>query len=312
MMPSLKQTWPDKKAFAFTVFDDTDNATVSNVGEVYALLTDLGFRTTKSVWPSAGTQESVFGGATLADDSYLRWILSLRDAGFEIGYHMNTYHTSTRKETVEGLNRFRDLIGHDPKAMANHAACRENIYWSAARLSGWNRLVYNLATGFRKANSYRGHIEGDPLFWGDLCRDKIMYCRGFVLPATNTLRICPEMPYHDPDRPYVNYWFASSEGPEIRSFVNRISEAEQDQLEHEGGACIMYTHFASDFQEGRSLDPRFRSLMERLSKKNGWFVPVSTLLDYLREMQGHTIISRTKRNALERRWLKFKLLKGTS
>jgi hypothetical protein len=311
MIPSQKPGWPDNKAFAFTVFDDTDNATLANIGDVYALLTDLGFRTTKSVWPSQGTQLTC-GGSTLADEEYLRWILSLRDAGFEIGYHMNTCHTSARQDTAEGLDRFRNLLGHNPKTMANHAACRENIYWGAARLSGWNRFAYNLATGFRKAGNYRGHIDGDSLFWGNLCRDRITYCRSFVLPVTNTLRACPVMPYHDPDRPYVNYWFASSEGPNIGSFLRRISEAEQDKLEQEGGACIMYTHFASGFQAGRSLDPHFCSLMERLSRKNGWFVPVGTLLDYLREKQGHMVISRATRGALERQWLKFKLLKGTS
>ena len=41
--------WPHGKRFAFTVFDDTDSATLENVSPVYALLRDLGFRTTKSV-----------------------------------------------------------------------------------------------------------------------------------------------------------------------------------------------------------------------------------------------------------------------
>lgn len=30
--------WPDGKAFAFTIFDDTDFPTLDNVGPVYALL----------------------------------------------------------------------------------------------------------------------------------------------------------------------------------------------------------------------------------------------------------------------------------
>jgi len=55
------------------------------------------------------------------------------------------------------------------------------------------------------------------------------------------------MPYHDPERPYVNYWFASSEGEDVEAFNKCIAEQAQDRLEQEGGACIMYTLFAKDF-----------------------------------------------------------------
>ena len=43
--------WPGNKSFAFSVFDDTDSQTLEKGKAVYALLADLGFRTTKSVWP---------------------------------------------------------------------------------------------------------------------------------------------------------------------------------------------------------------------------------------------------------------------
>ncbi len=46
----------------------------------------------------------------------------------------------------------------------------------------------------------------------------------------NTLKVCPFMPYHDPDRPYVNYWFAASEGPTIDRFNSMVSEENQDRL----------------------------------------------------------------------------------
>ena len=58
-------TWPGGKSFAFTVFDDTDRATVENVGPVYRFLAELGFLTTKSVWPIRGNRSPmVVGGAT--------------------------------------------------------------------------------------------------------------------------------------------------------------------------------------------------------------------------------------------------------
>lgn len=46
--------WPDGKRFAFTIFDDTDHQTLENVPPVYDFLSDLGLRTTKSVWPLKG------------------------------------------------------------------------------------------------------------------------------------------------------------------------------------------------------------------------------------------------------------------
>ena len=307
-----KIEWPEGKQFAFTMFDDTDYGTVNNLRPVYDFLAHHGFRTTKSVWPLKGSDTPICGGDTCEDKPYLDWVLSLKQAGFEIGYHMATYHTSTREQTKIGLDRFAELFGGPPSAMANHSGCRENIYWGSNRLSGINRPGYNLATRFRYNSRFTGHIEGDPLFWGDLCRDRIRYVRNFVFSDINTLAACPYMPYHDPDRPYVNNWFASSEGPEINSFLNTLSESNQDRLEAEGGACIMYTHFACGFVKDGKLNERFVSLMKRLRAKNGWFVPVSTLLDSLRERNGGHQITPSERSILERRWLKHKFRVGHS
>jgi hypothetical protein len=118
------------------------------------------------------------------------------------------------------------------------------------------------------------------------------------------------MPYHDPDRPDVNAWFASTEGADIEAYVGALAEPAQDLLEESSGACIMYTHFASGFYRAGELDPRFKRLMERLAAKDGWFVPVSTLLDYLADRNGIAQITSAQRNALERRWLRSKLRTG--
>ena len=190
--------------------------------------------------------------------------------------------------------------------MANHV-CKEGIYWGNYRLSGLRELMYNLLTRYRNKGCFRGHIPGDEYFWGDVCKERIKYVRNFVYIGINTLNACSIMPYHDPQRPYVNYWFASSEGANVESFSDCITERNQDRLEKEGGACIMYTHFASGFQEGTRVNPRFESLMERLSKKNGWFVPVSTLLDYLLQKNGHHDITGRERRRLERKWLLHKV-----
>jgi hypothetical protein len=304
--------WPDPKTFAFTIFDDTDFATLDNVGEVYRFLADVGFRTTKSVWPIRGVEPGNCPGQTCEDEEYLNWLLKIRDQGFEIGYHMATWHTSDRERTIKALARFAELFGQPPSSMANHSDCRENIYWGAARLSGAPRFLYNLATRYRQANRYRGQVEGDPLFWGDICKEKIRYCRNFVFDNINTLAECPFMPYHDPARPYVNYWFVSSEGNDVRSFNRCLSEKNQDRLEEEGGVCIMYTHLACGFLDQGRLQPEFRRLLERLARKKGWFVPVSTVLDHLREKNGGHVITAAERSRLERKWLFHKLLSGRS
>ena len=54
--------WPNNKDFAFSVFDDTDFATVENVKEVYSLLKDYGLQTTKSVWTLDGDKNSINNG----------------------------------------------------------------------------------------------------------------------------------------------------------------------------------------------------------------------------------------------------------
>ena len=304
-------TWPDGKQFAFSVFDDTDEATLDNVPPVYSLLADLGLRTTKSVWPIQGDERPLIGGATCHDRAYLRWALELRDLGFEIGLHNVTYHTSRRAETQRGFDRFREIFGSDPQCLANHAGTRESIYWGTARLTGVHTLLYHLLTGYRTKGLFRGHVEGDPLFWGDVCRERVQYVRNFVFAETDTLKACPVMPYHDPARPYVNYWFASSEGANVEWFTRTLSEENQDRLERQGGACIMYTHFANGFFEQGRLNRRFRELMERLASKNGWFVPASRLLDFILQVRGHHELTPGQRARLERRWLLHKMRVGS-
>jgi hypothetical protein len=160
----------------------------------------------------------------------------------------------------------------------------------------------------RNQNS-QGHIEGSPLFWGDLCKEKIRYVRNFVLGDINTLKACPVMPYHDRDRSYVNSWFAASEGATVDVFNAMLNERNQERLAIENGACIMYTHFANGFLKKGRINNRFEVLVKRLAGMNGWFVPVHTLLDFILKSRGHHVITRAERNNLERRWLWHKIVR---
>jgi hypothetical protein len=120
------------------------------------------------------------------------------------------------------------------------------------------------------------------------------------------------MPYQDLTKPYVNSWFASSEGNNVDMFNKCISNKNQDRLEIEGGACIMYTHFADGFCKNGKLSERFKTQMKRLSKKDGWFVPVSTLLEFLKKQNKTQIIDKHQISELEWKWLFNKLILGST
>jgi hypothetical protein len=309
-MMNYKIKWPKNKKFAFTIFDDTDFSTIKNVSKVYSFLKEIEVLTTKSIWPLGAFSSE--NGSTCEDKEYLQWVLELQKKGFEIGFHNASFDNSNRARMEKGLNRFIKLFGHHPYSFANHDICKENIYWGDWRLSGINKLIYNFCTSFKKKKYFEGHDVESEYFWGDLCKSRIQYVRNFVFSEINTLNACPYMPYHDSSKPYVNYWFASSEGATVNSFNAMISEKNQDRLEEEGGCCIMYTHFANDFVKNGKLNERFKKLVIRLSKKNGWFVPVNVLLNHLLSFKKETTLSKKNLKKLERKWLINKILKGSS
>lgn len=295
----VKIQWPEGKRFAFTIFDDTDHATLENNQAIYGLLKDLGFRTTKTAWMFDGQNPPVIPGVTCCDPVYRQWLQQLQGDGFEIAWHNATWETSDRETTLRGLAEFESTFGHPPLTMANHASNQEGIYWGASRFEG---LLAHLYRRQQKDAPFAGHEAGSPLFWGDACQQQIRYVRNFTYREINTLKACPFMPYHDADKPYARAWFAATEGPDCASFNAMLSEANQDRLEEEGGLCILYTHFGKYFHSSGVLNPRFVSLMERLSAKNGWFVPTATLLAHLEKARGLHEITPGERSGLQNRW----------
>jgi hypothetical protein len=310
-LTDIRVQWPADRQFAFTIFDDPDGQPYQTTRLVYSFLERLGFRTTIAVWPMEATRDRNSGGETCANPEYRCFLMDLQQRGFEIGFHNAAPQDSTREETIQALEVFERYFGAPPFAMANHYN-REAIYWGSERLTSWRRTAYNLITRCRNDRKFFGHVEGDPAFWGDICRERISYCRNFVFSGINTLRACPWMPYSDPLRPYVRNWFSATEGDMAPSFLKAVAARNQDQLEAEGGASILYTHFGHGFVENGQLHPEFCRLMERLACKNGWFVPVSTLLDFLMKTRGETVLNERQRNRLETRWLWEKLFRGTS
>ena len=305
-------SWPGGKRFAFTIFDDPDAQTEAQSRLVYGFLADLGFRTTKGIWPIEGSAARNSTGETLEQLTYRDHCRQLQAAGFELGFHNAAPASVSREETQAALDRYKECFGHYPHTMANHYNV-DAIYWGPARFDPPWRWVYQILTRGKTRNRHFGHIEGHSAFWGDLCREHIRSCRNFVYPEIDTLAACPQMPYFDPHRPYVNEWYASTEGAIWDLFEKALGEANQDRLADSGGACIMYTHFGHGFVRGDgSLQPRFVELMKRLSGLGGWFVPVTELLDHLRPAQGPHVLTSGERSRLERRWMLQKLFRGTS
>jgi hypothetical protein len=162
--------------------------------------------------------------------------------------------------------------------------------------------MYKVALTCKGGRSVEGHKQSSAYFWGDLCLEKIDYVRNFVFQEINLDRVNPTMPYRDPARPFVKYWFSSCDGADLSRFCGAISEANQELLEAQNGVCIMYTHFACGFVKDGRVDPMASQLLRRLAKRPGWFVPVSTLLDFLRQKRGAPPIPPAEFASMERRW----------
>jgi len=73
--------WPDQKAFAFTIFDDPDAQTYEDGRLVYSFLADLGFRTTRGVWPGPVVRTPNSGGETCENLKYRQHSIELQRLG---------------------------------------------------------------------------------------------------------------------------------------------------------------------------------------------------------------------------------------
>ena len=280
--------FPGGRRFAFTILDDTDVATVQNVGPVYRLLDELGMRTTKTVWPLACPEGSrnFATSQTLEDPEYLEMVLALRERGFEVTWHGATMESSARERTAAALERFRELFGAYPRIHANHALNRENLYWGPDRVDQpLLKAVIQRALP-TPAGHYAGHVEGSPFWWGDLCAAHLAYVRNLTFDEVNLARVNPSMPYHDPARPLVRWWFSCSDAEDRDEFAELLRPDRQERLEREGGWCIVATHLGKGFTRGGEVDRLVRRRLESLAARGGWFVPVGELLDFLRARRG--------------------------
>jgi hypothetical protein len=275
--------YPDGKTFAFSITEDPDYGSFEKTKLMYTFLDSIGLKTTVAVWVmddsvGSGSEFSKTNtrGATTTNPDYLGFVKFLQERGFEICLHTVSPGNDRRERTIKGYEIFLKHFGSYPKININHANNLENIYWGKHRFSNFFlKFLY----GIRSENFY-GHEEKSEYFWGDICKEKTKYVRSWATNNINTLAVNKTMPYYVNDKPYVNYWFGCSDGSTEEKFMDLISDNHLHQLEEENGTSIIYTHFAYGFFE-RNLEihHKFKTQMLKISRLNGWFVPVSKILD---------------------------------
>ncbi len=277
--------YPAGKGFAFTITEDPDYSKMADMEVMYEFIESLGMKTSIAVWVMQGQhgsgsqgRASNTRGLTTNNPIYYERLLDLKKNGFEICLHTVSAGNDLREETIEGYEIFQRKFGAYPRININHANNLENIYWGKNRFSN---PMFSAIYGIW-AERYQGDEPGSKYFWGDICRSKTNYVRSWATDNVNTLAVNKSMPYHLPDKPYVNGWFGCSDGYNCEKFLRLISDRNIDKLIQEKGTCIVYTHFAYGFVDDHlALNERFKEQMQKLSKKNGWFVPASTILDRL-------------------------------
>ena len=303
---------PEGKRFAFTILDDCDNSTAENTRPFYDLLAELGMRTTRTVFTMDSDDVHYYWqrSRTLEDDRYRALALELQHRGFEIASHGASMMSSTRERTARGLDVFYQTFGHYPRLYANHGYNRENLYWLGARFS--SRLIAHLYA-WRTASdghSSEGHVATSPYFWGDLCQKHVDYVRGFTYPMLDLKPLGGSLLYRNPATPFVNFWFSSAHAFDVDEFTALLSPERQDALEREGGVSIVTTHVAKGFVQNGKVDRTARKVLEAMAARNGWFVPVSTLLDHLRAQGLGKPLGWLQRCASEIRWAKAAFHRG--
>ena len=301
--------FPEGRRFAFTVFDDTDVGTLDSIRPVYELLYELGLRTTKTVWPLDYDGDSSYAGsATMQDPEYCSYLRLLQSRGFEIAFHGATMETASRSETERALQIFRVELGRGPTSYAAHAQNRDNLYWGRERFQfGLFRFAYDLMGG-RGEPRYAGHLPGSDVYWLDLASE-LRYVRSLTYDGIDLNRVTSRVPYRMAATPGINAWFPSCDADNVEEFVALLSPDNQAVLESHGGVCILSTHFGKGFIRDGRVRPDVARALESLSRRPGWFVPVTPLLDHLARQRGIAELSGLRLFRMELLWFVHSLLR---
>jgi hypothetical protein len=271
------------------IFDDTDDATVKRVKPIYDLLYELGFKTTKTVWAFSHENDRFEDTETLENPEYLDFIKDLANKGFEIATHGARGISSKRELTVASLSFFREKLDFSPRMHINHAQNKDNLYWAFNRLFKIQKILHK--TGIKKYSKRGigyGADKNTDYFWGDIALETIDYVRAGSFRDINTYKMDSCMPYYEKRFPYARAWFSGSDGTTYKKFINLLSESKQKKLVQEKGLCIVNTHFGVEGFLGADGKPSTAlvNALTALSNRNGWFVPATDVLDFLKKEKG--------------------------
>jgi hypothetical protein len=299
----MSLVYPGGKRFAFSVFDDTDVATLESIRPLYDYLHELGIITTKSVWGIDHDGKSDYEGSDTLDNlPYAQYVKLLRDRGFEIGYHGATMQGATRTCIERSLANYVQLLGRYPRICSAHSLNQDNLYWGVDRFSlAATRSLY-LLLGGEGGGYYQGHVPESQYFWGDLARQHLEYVRSFTFRRANLLKLNTPVVYRREDTPWVKNWFITSDAENVEEFNSLIDSPRQNDLEEQGGMCIISTHFGKGFVDNDRINANTMRLLEELSNRDCWFAPVSELLDFYVGEFGCAEMSTTRLLSLELRW----------
>jgi hypothetical protein len=304
--------YPAGYNFAFTITDDPDDGWIEEKKVVYDFLDSLGMKTSIGVWvfdnkTGSGNLSYYYQGVTLENPEYLASVKSLKNKGFELFLHTVTGGNDERNETIAGFETYKKYFGEYPNHWINHFTNYENMYWGYKR---FNNPVMRWVYRIYKHKEFQGDDPQSKYFWGDLCQKHIKYVRGWATSDLNTLKFNPSMPYHDPYKPYVKYWYACSDGENKNKFNKLIISRNVDKLIQEKGTSIIYTHFAKGFvDKNGNLNADTKKLLAYIaSHKNGWFVPINVMMERFEanrsikvyEEDDRYIIVNTGKSALEK------------
>lgn len=281
--------WPPYPYRAgFTLTDDTDAATLSQVKAVYDFLLEHNFRTTKTVWPflpsekcgNPATPDSTLRGITLQDEQYLEYCRMLAGKGFEICLHGASAGNNTREQTKKALDFLAENIAPSDTFIC-HSKNADNMYWEE-KITSLFPFTY-LLKWFSK-HECSGEIPSSVYFWGDYCREHINQIRLYRTLHVNTLKRNPSMPYFCPERPYVNSWFSATKRP----LFYCAQQEKLDQLIAENGLTVLY-QYAHRYAHPDTgvLDTKFMRAVETITSNSAILVaPVSETVGRLRLIQG--------------------------
>ena len=276
-----KFDFPGNKKFIFTIIDDADDSFFSNTKPIYDFLYKKGVLITKTIWVYPPRDEGSKGDS-LQNNDYRDFVSDLNKKGFEIALHHVGSGTYYREEILRGLEEYKDLLGCYPNMHINHSYNVDSIYGGYKRFSfPFNRIIKMFYPQY--SQTFQGEVPGSPHFWGDKHKQMIKFSRNYEIDQLNTCKFDPKMPYIDESKTdYSNYWFSATFAPNQWLFNRLVTKNAIDKLEKEHGICILFTHLGYYMQDGK-IDSGFIEKIEYISSKEGWFVPVSEVLDFMIE-----------------------------